>query len=130
MALVHLVMALILVEFVLFGWQVSRARVRYNLPAPATTGNEAFERYFRVQMNTLEQMVVVLPAMLICAHYWSPPVTAALGALFIIGRAMYFFGYTQAAARRHVGFMVGSIPTMILMAGAVIGPLRAFFAHG
>jgi glutathione S-transferase len=130
MALVHLVMAAILVEFMLFGWQVGRARVRFNVPAPATSGNEAFERYFRVHMNTLEQLVVVLPAMLICAYYWSPLLTAGLGVLFMIGRAMYFFGYTQAPARRHVGFMVGSIPTVILVVGAVIGAARAFYAHG
>jgi glutathione S-transferase len=130
MALVHLVMAAILVEFMLFGWQVSRARVRYNVAAPATTGHEVFERYFRVQMNTLEQLVVVLPAMLIFAHYWSGLLTAALGVLFMIGRAMYFFGYTRAAAQRHVGFMVSSIPTVILVAGAIIGAARAFFVHG
>jgi hypothetical protein len=129
MALVHLVMALILLEFVAFGWQVGKARVRYNVPAPATTGNEVFERYFRVQMNTLEQLVVVLPAMLICAHYWSPAMTAALGTLFIVGRALYFLGYTQAAARRHTGFLVGSIPAMILLVGAIVGAVRALLAH-
>ena len=65
MALVYLVIALILAEYMLFGWEVGRARVRYGVPAPATTGNEAFERYFRVQANTLEQLIVVLPGMLI-----------------------------------------------------------------
>src|SRR5436305_9823904 len=58
MPFVHLVIALALVEFFLFGVAVARARARYNIPAPATTGNEVFERYFRVQMNTLEQLVI------------------------------------------------------------------------
>jgi glutathione S-transferase len=129
MALVHLVIALILIEFLAFGWQVGRARVRYNVPAPATTGNEVFERYFRVQMNTLEQLVVVLPSMLIFAHYWGPLSAAGLGLLFLAGRAMYFFGYTRAPAQRHVGFLVGSVPTVILLVGALIGALRASLAH-
>ena len=130
MALVFLVIALVLVEYMLFGWQVARARVRYQVPAPATTGNEVFERYYRVQMNTLEQLVVVLPAMLIFWHYWGAPLTALLGLLFIVGRAMYFFGYTQAPARRHAGFVVSSIPTVILIVGAILGALRALITHG
>lgn len=130
MSLVHLVIALILVEYLLFAWQVGRARVRYQVPAPATTGNEAFERYFRVQANTLEQLVVVLPAMLIFAHYWGATLTALLGLLFIIGRAMYFFGYTQAAARRHAGSMVSTVPVVILVVGAIVGAVRALIAHG
>jgi glutathione S-transferase len=32
---------------------VGRARVKYGIKAPAVTGNEHFERAFRVQMNTL-----------------------------------------------------------------------------
>ena len=130
MALVYLVMALILVEYLLFGWEVGRARVRYGVPAPATTGNEAFERYFRVQANTLEQLVVVLPAMLIFGLYWGAPLSALLGLVFLVGRAMYFFGYTQAAPRRHAGSVVSSIPTVVLLVGAIIGAVRALIAHG
>src|SRR5256886_12507640 len=69
MPFVHLVIALALVEFFLFGVAVARARARYNIPAPATTGNEVFERYFRVQMNTLEQLVVFVPAVLLFLRY-------------------------------------------------------------
>jgi glutathione S-transferase len=130
MALVFLVMALILVEYMLFSWQVGRARVRYKVAAPATSGNEAFERYYRVQMNTLEQLVIVMPALLIFCHYFDPRIGAALGLLFIVGRAMYFFGYTRAAAQRHAGFLVGAVPVVILLVGAIIGAVRALLAHG
>ena len=130
MALVYLVIALILAEYMLFGWEVGRARVRYGVPAPATTGNEAFERYFRVQANTLEQLVVVLPAMLIFGHYYDARLTALLGLVFIVGRAMYYFGYTKAAAQRHAGSVVSTIPTVILVVGAIIGAVRALVTHG
>jgi hypothetical protein len=129
MPLVHLVIAVALVEFFLFAWAVGRARVRYNVPAPATTGHETFERYFRVQMNTLEQLVIFVPSMVMFAYFWSPLIAAALGTLFTIGRAMYFFGYTRSAAGRHLGFMVSSLPNLALLLGSLAGAIRALLPH-
>jgi glutathione S-transferase len=130
MTLVHLVMALALVEFLYFGWAVGQARTRYKVPAPATTGNATFECYFRVQMNTLEQLVIFLPSMVMFAHYWGAPIAAALGGLFIIGRAVYFYGYTRAPERRHAGFLVSSLPNLALLVGSVAGAIHALLAHG
>jgi hypothetical protein len=42
---------------------VGRARVKYKIPAPQTSGDPDFERVFRVQQNTLEQLVLFLPAL-------------------------------------------------------------------
>src|SRR5256884_7929070 len=103
MPFVHLVIALALVEFFLFGVAVARARARYNIPAPATTGNEVFERYFRVQMNTLEQLVIFVPAVLLFARYVNAYVAAALGGVFLIGPGPYFHRYRPSAARRPTG---------------------------
>jgi glutathione S-transferase len=125
MAYAHLVIALALLEFLLFGFAVAQARARYNVPAPATAGHEVFERYFRVQQNTLEQLVIFLPSLLLFALYVNPEIAAALGALFIIGRAVYFRGYVRAPAARHLGFMLSAIPNVALLVGAVIGTLRA-----
>ncbi|GAC1455725.1 MAG: hypothetical protein PVSMB6_13030 [Steroidobacteraceae bacterium] len=130
MSLVHLVIALALVEFLAFSWAVGRARVRYNVPAPATSGNATFECYFRVQMNTLEQLVIFVPSMVMFAHYWSAAIAAALGALFIIGRAIYFYGYTRAPARRHLGFLVGSVPNLALLIGSLAGAVHGLMQHG
>jgi len=127
MALVHLAIGLALAEFFLFGWAVARARGTYKVPAPATTGHEVFERYFRVQMNTLEQLVVFVPAILLFAHYVSPYLAAALGALFILGRAVYFQGYVKAAQARHTGFLLSAIPNIILLLGGLAGVVRALF---
>jgi glutathione S-transferase len=125
MAYVHLVLALALLEFLLFGLAVARARERYHVLAPATTGNQIFERYFRVHMNTLEQLVIFVPSLLLFARYVNAYGAAALGALFIVGRALYFRGYVQRPEQRHVGFLLGGIPTFALLAGALIGALRA-----
>ena len=128
MALVHLVIALALLEFFAFGWAVGRAREKYQVPAPAIAGNPVFERYFRVQMNTLEQLVIFVPSILTFGHYVSGYVAAALGVLFIIGRAVYFQGYVQAAEKRHVGFLLSALPNAALLLGAIFGAGRAVLA--
>jgi glutathione S-transferase len=125
MAYVHLVTALAVLEFALFCYAVGQARTRYKVPAPATSGHEVFDRYFRAQMNTLEQLVVFLPSLWLFAHYVNAWAAAALGALFIIGRALYFRGYVRAAESRHAGFMLSAIPNVTLLVGALIGVLRA-----
>jgi hypothetical protein len=130
MSLVHLVIVLALGEFLAFGWAVGKARVRFNVPAPATTGNTTFECYFRVQMNTLEQLIIFLPSIVIFAHYWSPGVAAALGALFIIGRAIYFYGYTRAPERRNVGVLASGVPNLALLIAPLLGVIHSLWQHG
>ncbi|HEY8053529.1 MAG: MAPEG family protein [Steroidobacterales bacterium] len=130
MSLVHLVIALALVEFLAFGWEVGRARGRFNVPAPATTGNTTFECYFRVQMNTLEQLVIFIPSMVMFAHYWGANIAAALGVLFIIGRAIYFYGYTRAPERRSLGFLLSALPNLTLLIGSIVGAIHGLLQHG
>jgi uncharacterized membrane protein YecN with MAPEG domain len=125
MAWVHAVIALALAEYLAFGMAVARARGRYGVKAPAITGNPDFERYYRVQVNTLELLVVLVPAMLLFALYVDPLWSAGLGFVFVVGRLVYYCGYTRAAERRHVGFALSMLPTMALLAGAFIGALRA-----
>jgi glutathione S-transferase len=125
MAYVHLVIVLALIEFLLFSYAVGRARTRYQVPAPAMSGHEVFDRYFRAQMNTLEQLVLFLPAIWLFARYVDAWAAVALGVLFIVGRALYFRGYVQAAESRHAGFVLSAIPNVTLLVGALIGVLRA-----
>jgi uncharacterized membrane protein YecN with MAPEG domain len=124
MAYVHLVIVLALLEFLLFALAVGKARTRYKVPAPAMSGHEVFDRYFRAQMNTLEQLVVFLPSVWLFAYYINAWTAAALGLLFIIGRALYFRGYVQAAEARHAGFVLSAVPTVTLLIGALIGAVR------
>jgi glutathione S-transferase len=128
MGFVQLVLALALLEFALFAFAVGRARVRYNVPAPAMSGHPVFERYFRVQMNTLEQLVIFTPALFMFAYLLNAYLAALLGALFIVGRALYFYGYVQDPKKRHLGFMLSVIPNFILLGGAIYGALRAVLA--
>jgi len=129
MTLVHLVIALALLEFFVFLNAVGRARHTYQVPAPATGGHEMFERYFRVQMNTIEQLVIFIPSILLFALYVHALIAAALGALFIIGRWLYFVGYVKDPKRRGTGFLVSVIPNSLLLLGGLIGALLALIRH-
>ena len=121
MPYVHIVLALALFEFFLFGLAVARARATYQVRPPATSGHEVFERYFRVQMNTLEQLVIFVPSILMFGVYVNAWLAATLGVVFIIGRAVYFTGYVAAPARRHFGFMLSVIPNLLLLGGGLAG---------
>ncbi|HVO45598.1 MAG TPA: MAPEG family protein [Steroidobacteraceae bacterium] len=125
MAWVHLVICLAVLEFLYFGFEVGRARGRYGVKAPATSGNEIFERYFRVHMNTLEMLIVFIPACLIFGLYVNAPTAAGLGAVYIVGRYVYLRGYVRDPAKRELGYVLSSIPTSILLLGAIYGTVRA-----
>ena len=123
MALVAVVIALALIEFLVFGILVGRARVQCNVLAPATTGHPVFERYFRVQQNTLEQLIVFVPSMWLFGLYVSPLWAAGLGLLFVIGRALYLTGYVEDPKKRGAGFGLSFLPNVILALGALAGAI-------
>lgn len=125
MALVHLVIGLALIEYYVFVLAVGRARAKFRVPAPATTGNPDFERVLRIQANTLEQLIVFIPSMLIFGQYVNPLWAAVLGLVFIVGRIIYFVGYSREASKRHIGFGLSALPLMVLLLGAVFGAARA-----
>ena len=121
----HIVIALALVEYLVFGYAVGRARKRYGVRAPAVTGHELFERYHRAHVNTLELLIVFLPGMLLFARYVSPIWAAAVGVVFIVGRAWYFRAYVKDPDQRHVGFALSFFAIAVLLAGGLLGAVRA-----
>jgi uncharacterized membrane protein YecN with MAPEG domain len=118
---VEIVIALAVLQFVIFGMFVGRARAQYHLAAPATSGNEMFERYFRVHYNTLEQLIVFLPAILLFAAHVSERWAAALGAIYLVGRILYFRSYTADPKKRELGFALSMLPTLALLLGGLGG---------
>jgi len=125
MPYVHIVIVLALVEFFGFSLAVGKARGRYNISAPATTGNEMFERYFRVHMNTLELLVMFIPALLLFGLYLNPLIAAGLGVIYLVGRFLYLFAYVKDPKKREVGFALSMLPIMILLVGGLVGAARA-----
>ncbi len=115
-----MITVLALLEYSILGVMVGRARVKYGVEAPATTGNPDFERYFRVHENTLESLIVFLPAVWIFSLTVNYHFGVALGALFLIARIIYASGYLSAAAKRAPGAMATGVINVTLILGSVI----------
>jgi glutathione S-transferase len=124
MAWVLIVMVLALLQFIGFGFAVGRARAKHGVAAPATTGHPVFERTFRVQMNTLEQLVVFLPAVWLFAQFIDPRWAASLGAVYLAGRMIYFFSYVKDPKSRSLGFALTSLPILIMLAGVLYAAVK------
>ena len=124
MALVNIVIVLALLQYIAFAYAVGAARGRCGVAAPAITGNSEFERYYRVQMNTLELLIAFIPGMLIFGHYVSSLWAAVLGLAYIVGRTLYFFTYIQDPAKRSAGFGLSFLPVVILLVGSLYATVR------
>ena len=124
---VHIVAVLAVFQLFFFGILVGRARAKYGVRAPATSGHELFERAFRVQMNTLEQLVGFLPALLIASVYWPNAIVAGIGVIYLLGRFLYRRSYVADPAKRGPGFLLTVIPSFTLLVAALAG---AIARHG
>jgi uncharacterized membrane protein YecN with MAPEG domain len=124
MTLVSLTILLALLEFMVLGGMVGYARGKYGVKAPATSGNEMFERHFRVHYNTLEQLVVFIPAVVIFAQYVSETWAAILGAVYVVSRVLYAFGYVADPKKREIGSVMTTAANVPLVLGALYGVIR------
>jgi glutathione S-transferase len=116
-----------LIALAVFCWTiylVGRARAKYGINAPAVTGHEQFERCFRVQMNTLEQLVLLLPALWLCA-IWVGELWAGIGGLvWSIGRVIYVLGYLSDPKKREIGFILTVLPTIVMFVADLISVIN------
>ncbi len=103
---------------------VGQARARYGIKAPAVTGHERFERAYRVQMNTIEQMMFFLPSLWLCAVLLSDKAAAAGGLIWLIGRVLYALRYLKDPATRGLGVAISVLAQSALWLGAVAGLVR------
>lgn len=125
MAVTVLVSVLAMLQYLLFGMLVSRARARFGVQAPAISGHEVFERYFRVQMNTLELLVVFVPALWMASAFVAPLWIALLGVVYLIGRFLYLRGYVAAPSKRGPGFGLSFLPILTLLLISLVGAVAA-----
>lgn len=120
MELVAIVIVLVVLEYVVFMMLVGGARGKYDVPAPATSGNEMFERYYRVQLNTAEQLLVFFPAILIYGYFGNPTYAAIGGVIFLVGRAVYAYGYIKEPKSRAAGMLIGFITSIAMLIAGVV----------
>jgi len=124
--MVAIVAALVLIEYMVFVWLTGHARGVHGVPAPAMTGHPIFERWARVQGNTVEQLVIFFPGLWMFSTYVRPDVAALLGLNFLIGRALFARGYVADPARRGPGFVMSYLSNAVLVLGGLIGAIVAW----
>lgn len=120
MEAIAIVTILALIQYSVFGVQVGRMRVKHGVKAPAISGHPEFERMFRVQQNTLEQLVMFLPALWIYGYFGRALLAAAAGVVFIIGRFIYRVSYVRDPSTRGTGFTITIIATLFLLVAGLI----------
>jgi glutathione S-transferase len=125
MEFVAIVAVLALMQYIFFAILVGQARGKFGVNGPAVTGHPVFERYFRVQMNTLELLIALLPGLWLFARYVSPTWAAVLGTVYLVGRFVYLRSYVADPAKRGAGFGLSMLPIMALLVGALIGAVSA-----
>jgi glutathione S-transferase len=118
-----LVTLLVVAFYFFLGTRVAAAHAKFGVKLPAMSGNLDFERVARVHLNTLEWMPIFLIPLWLCAITLSDIAAAAAGLVWIIGRAVYFVGYTQAVEKRLPGFFIQALTCIVLFIGAVVGVL-------
>ncbi len=116
-----LITALTLLLYLVITVNVGRARAKYKVPPPQMAGDADFERVLRVQQNTLEQMVLFLPGLWLFSFYVNPLWGAVIGAIWLVGRIAYAWGYYQAASKRMIGFVISSFSSIVLLLGSLVG---------
>jgi glutathione S-transferase len=116
---VDAVAMLAVLQYLFFGGLVGQARAKYGVKAPAVAGDTNFERIYRVQMSTLELLVALVPALYVASRYWPGPYVAALGAVYLIGRLVYWREYVGGVSRG-LGFNLSMFPVFILVLAALV----------
>ncbi len=124
MAPAAIVIIIAVFEYMIFTFLVGRARGRYGVKAPATTGHDVFERYFRVQQNTLETLVAFIPGISLFALFVDPNWAAWIGLVYVVGRVVYFRGYVADPKKRGPGFLLSLLSIATLLVGGLVGALR------
>lgn len=127
MELIAIVTGLALLQVFLFAFQVGKARELFKISAPATSGNPDFERVFRVHQNTVEQLIIFIPAMWMFGYYVNAVIGAGIGLLFVIARQVYRGAYVGNPKNRGAGFGLGALAMVVLLVGGMIGAGISYF---
>lgn len=114
-----IIILLALIQYLLFGLRTGVARTKFGIEAPRVSGHEIWERYNRVHLNTLEQLIVFIPALLAFSYYVSPKWALIPGIAFLIARQTYSHLYVKNPNGR--GFPPTFFVNVILTIGSLIG---------
>ena len=108
---------------------VGKARAKYEVKAPATSGHEMFDRAYRIQMNSLESAMLLLPSMWIYAGLVGDLGPGIAGIIWITGRIWYALAYQQDPAKRGPGFGISFLAIAGMWAGGLWAAIKLLIAQ-
>lgn len=121
MQYIYLVIAIALAQFAFFTGRAGFSRAKFNISAPKTVGDEGWERLYRVQQNTMEQLVMFIPSMIIFTQFWNPVWALIPGVTFIIGRQLYSYQYIRKPESRATGMILSFFSNIALIIAIIVG---------
>ena len=124
MEYVTIITVLALLQFTWFGFQVGSMRAKHNVKAPAMSGATEFERMFRVHYNTMEQLILFLPALWLYASMVNPIWASGFGIVYLVGRFIYRSAYLKDPSSRSIGFTVTHLPAAIMLIWVLVDAVR------
>ena len=128
MEAVAIVTLLALAQTFFYAYKVGEARAKHEVSAPNTAGGVDFECVFRVHQNTVENLVIMVPAMWIFGRYINPEIAAAIGLVWIVSRFIYRKDYLESPDKRGRGFAIGAVCIAALVLGGLIGAILSLVA--
>jgi glutathione S-transferase len=118
----------LLTVFLMFGltFNVGRARGKYQVKAPEVSGHELFERAYRIQLNTIENVLMFLPALWLYAIFIGDKGAGNSGFIWLLARVWYAIAYQKNPAKRGLGFLISILVIAGLWTGAAYGIIHQF----
>ena len=116
-----IIILLALLQYTYFSISAGIKRDTYEVEAPMISGNEIWQRHFRVQQNTLEQLIIFIPGMLAFSVYVSATWVVLPGVVFLVSRQLYAYLYVKEPKSRAPGFVPSFLSSMVLVFGSLIG---------
>ena len=103
------------------GWS-GYLRTKHKIMAPAVVGHPAFERAHRTHINTVENLVLMIPFLWIASVFYGGEIPFWLGLIWVASRILYAIGYAQTNPQlREPGAGLGFLSLFGLLALSVIG---------
>ena len=116
-----IIILIALLQYLFFVGRTGFSREKYGVKAPKTVGHDVWERIFRVQQNTMEQLIIFIPGRLLFSQYVGVVWALIPGLAFVIGRQIYSHLYVKDPASRGPGMIMSFFANIALVIGSLIG---------
>ncbi len=110
-----LIILIALLQYIYFLGKVAYYRGKLDVHAPKTVGNDVWERIYRVQQNTTEQLIIFIPALFLFSEFVSSTWVILPGIAYLLGRVLYSIRYVKNPNSRGLGMALSIFSSFIMI---------------